>query len=45
VVKLHFAKEEEIYLPMLDAKLTPKEAQEMFEYMEAAAHEAKEALD
>ncbi len=44
LVRLHFAKEEEIYLPLLDAKLTPKEAKEMFENMEAAAHEAKERL-
>lgn len=41
LVKLHFAKEEEIYLPILDARLTPDEAHEMFEAMEAAAHEAR----
>jgi iron-sulfur cluster repair protein YtfE (RIC family) len=44
LVKLHFAKEEEIYLPLLDASLTPEEAHTMFENMEAAAHEAKEHL-
>jgi len=44
LVKLHFAKEEEIYLPLLDSKLTPAEAKEMFEKMESAAHEAKERL-
>jgi iron-sulfur cluster repair protein YtfE (RIC family) len=44
LVKLHFAKEEEIYLPLLDAKLTADEAHTMFEKMEAAAHEAKERL-
>jgi iron-sulfur cluster repair protein YtfE (RIC family) len=44
LVKLHFAKEEEIYLPLLDSKLTTAEAREMFEKMEAAAHEAKEHL-
>ncbi len=44
LVKLHFAKEEEVYLPLLDAKLTAKEAHEMFEKMEAAAQAAKEAL-
>jgi iron-sulfur cluster repair protein YtfE (RIC family) len=44
LVKLHFAKEEEIYLPLLDEKLTPKEAHEMFEKMEAAAQEAKSHL-
>ncbi len=41
LVKVHFAKEEEIYLPLLDEKLTAKEAHEMFEKMEAAAGEAK----
>jgi iron-sulfur cluster repair protein YtfE (RIC family) len=44
LVKVHFAKEEEIYLPLLDAKLTAEEAHTMFEAMEAAAHEAKEHL-
>lgn len=41
LVKVHFAKEEEVYLPILDQRLTPKAAQDMFERMEAAAHEAK----
>ncbi|OGO62493.1 MAG: hypothetical protein A2029_04185 [Chloroflexi bacterium RBG_19FT_COMBO_47_9] len=44
LVKLHFAKEEEIYLPLLDAKLTAEEAHAMFEAMEAAANEAKARL-
>jgi len=44
LVKLHFAKEEEIYLPLLDAKLTADEAKAMFENMESAAREAKEQL-
>ena len=44
LVKLHFAKEEEIYLPLLDAKLSADDAKEMFERMEAAAHEAKAKL-
>lgn len=44
LVKLHFAKEEEVYLPLLDAKLTAQEAKEMFEKMETAAHEAKARL-
>lgn len=44
LVKLHFAKEEEIYLPLLDAKLTAEEAHIMFENMKAAAREAKERL-
>ena len=41
LLKVHFAKEEEVYLPILDLHLTPESAQEMFEAMEAAAHEAK----
>ncbi len=41
VVKLHFAKEEEIYLPLLDKGLTPSEARRMFEVMEKMAQEAK----
>ncbi|MCL4300627.1 MAG: hemerythrin domain-containing protein [Anaerolineae bacterium] len=41
LVKVHFAKEEEVYLPILEVGLTPPEAQRMFEAMEAAAHEVK----
>ena len=41
LVKVHFAKEEEVYLPLLDANLTPEAARAMFEAMEAAAGEAK----
>jgi len=44
LVKLHFAKEEEVYLPILDQHLTPESAQEMFEAMEDAAHKAKHAM-
>lgn len=44
LVKVHFAKEEEVYLPLLDANLTIKEAQEMFSAMENAAHKAKEHI-
>lgn len=36
LVRVHFAKEEEIYLPLLDARLTPEEAQRMFTAIEAA---------
>jgi len=43
LVKVHFAKEEEVYLPILDQRLTPESAQEMFEAMESAAHNAKHA--
>ncbi len=41
LVKVHFAKEEEIYLPLLDANLSVDEAHALFESMEAAAGEAK----
>jgi iron-sulfur cluster repair protein YtfE (RIC family) len=44
VVKLHFAKEEEVYLPILDARLTAEEASRMFEAMEMAAKQAKSKL-
>ncbi len=44
LVKVHFAKEEEVYLPLLDARLSAVEAHQMFEAMEAAAHEAKQRL-
>jgi hypothetical protein len=40
IVTLHFAKEEEIYLPLLDARLSAIEAQEMFSALEQAAHAA-----
>jgi iron-sulfur cluster repair protein YtfE (RIC family) len=43
LVKVHFAKEEEVYLPLLDARLSGEEAQHMFEAMEAAAKEAKQS--
>jgi iron-sulfur cluster repair protein YtfE (RIC family) len=43
LVKVHFAKEEEVYLPILDQRLTPAAAQEMFEAMEDAARKAKDA--
>jgi hemerythrin-like domain-containing protein len=41
LAKVHFAKEEEIYLSILDAQLTPEQAREVFEAMEQAAKEAK----
>src|SRR5512142_2337031 len=44
LVKVHFAKEEEVYLPILDQRLTLEAAQQMFVKMEAAAHSAKHAL-
>lgn len=42
LVKVHFAKEEEVYLPLLDVRLTEEEAQHMFEAMEVAAKAAKQ---
>jgi hypothetical protein len=44
-VSVHFAKEEEIYLPLLDAGLTPGEATGMFERLEAAAAAAHRVMD
>lgn len=41
LVAIHFAKEEDIYLPLLDTRLTAQEAQQMFKEMERAAQEAK----
>jgi iron-sulfur cluster repair protein YtfE (RIC family) len=43
LVTVHFAKEEEVYLPILDARLTADEAARMFEEMERAAQEARRA--
>ncbi len=44
LVAVHFAKEEEIYLPLLDTRLTEQEAQKMFKEMEQAAQEAKRTV-
>ena len=41
VVKIHFVKEEEIYLPLLDENLTAAEAKELFAAMEQAAEDAR----
>jgi iron-sulfur cluster repair protein YtfE (RIC family) len=41
LVAVHFAKEEEIYLPLLDARLTTEEVAALFRDMETAAGEAK----
>ena len=40
LVSVHFAKEEEIYLPLLEARLTADEAARVFAAMERAAQEA-----
>lgn len=42
LVSVHF-REEEVCLPILNAGLTPEEAREMFDAMQEAATEAKEA--
>lgn len=44
LVKVHFAKEEEVYLPILEERLTGEEAKKMFEVMESAAGQAKHAV-
>lgn len=38
LVKVHFAKEEEVYLPILEAHLSGAEAQRVFADMHAASH-------
>jgi iron-sulfur cluster repair protein YtfE (RIC family) len=43
LVKVHFAKEEEVYLPILEERMTADEAAKMFETMESAASHAKRA--
>lgn len=40
LVSLHFAKEEEVYLPILDERLTAETAAQLFADLEAAAHAA-----
>jgi iron-sulfur cluster repair protein YtfE (RIC family) len=44
IIKLHLAKEEEIYLPLLEARLQPEEADRLVEAMERTAAEAKSSL-
>jgi iron-sulfur cluster repair protein YtfE (RIC family) len=44
IIKLHLAKEEEIYLPILEARLPAKEVDHLVEAMERTATEAKSAL-
>lgn len=41
IIKVHFAKEEEIYLPLLEVGLTSVEMQHLFEALEAAEREFK----
>ena len=44
LVKVHFAKEEEIYLPLLDSRLSAEAVRQMVEHMEKAAKDAKSHL-
>jgi iron-sulfur cluster repair protein YtfE (RIC family) len=44
LVKVHFAKEEEVYLPILEERLSIEQAKELFEAMEKAAGQAKLSL-
>jgi iron-sulfur cluster repair protein YtfE (RIC family) len=43
LVKVHFAKEEEVYLPLLERELAPDQAESMFRAMGHAAAAAKQA--
>lgn len=44
LVTVHFAKEEEIYLPLLEQHLTEDSTRSLFEALEQAAREAKQAV-
>jgi iron-sulfur cluster repair protein YtfE (RIC family) len=44
IVALHFAKEEEIYLPILDRELSPEQAAMLFERMDHATRARHAAL-
>ena len=44
IIKLHLAKEEEIYLPILEAHLHAEEVDRMVEAMERTVNEAKSSL-
>jgi iron-sulfur cluster repair protein YtfE (RIC family) len=43
IIALHFAKEEEVYLPLLDERLTPETAGRLFAEMEEAARTSRAA--
>jgi iron-sulfur cluster repair protein YtfE (RIC family) len=43
ILRLHFRKEEEVLLPVLDAQLSPDEATQLFTEMGAVAHPQREA--
>ena len=40
LVKMHFFNEEEVFLPLLDARLDAAEARKLFAHMERVAHDA-----
>lgn len=44
LVQVHFAEEEDVLLPILDANLSPGEAREMFEAMEAVEKDIRRAI-
>ncbi len=44
IIKLHLAKEEELYLPLLEARLGGEEVHRMVEVMQKTAQEAKSSL-
>jgi len=44
LVRVHFAEEEEIYLPILDERLSPEEADELFGSMELVAKAVRQGL-
>jgi iron-sulfur cluster repair protein YtfE (RIC family) len=44
IIKLHLSKEEEIYLPILEARLPDSEVHGLVEAMEGTAREAKSSL-
>lgn len=44
IVALHFAKEEELYLPILDRSLSPQDAAELYERMDQAAQKQRTLL-
>ncbi len=44
ILKVHFAEEEEVFLPLLDARLSVTEANELFAHMDAAYNKAKAGI-
>ena len=44
LVRVHFTEEEEIYLPILDERLSPEEAEELFGSMEVVAKDVRQSI-